>query len=79
MMINNPYDFGFPRGIAQFDALVALGRTINDRLLRQEQVSQDCFAPLATVRQLTTSTIIETGQRAAALRFGDARVMAVAA
>ena len=46
LMINNPYDFGVPRSIAQFDALVALGRTINDRLLRHEQVSQDCFVPL---------------------------------
>jgi hypothetical protein len=77
MMINNPYDFGCPRGIAHFADLVALGQTFNDRLLDQEQVSHDCFVRLETVRGLGQSTLNARGQRTSALRFGDRRVMAL--
>lgn len=77
MMINNPYDFGCPRGIKNFADLVALGQTFNDRLLDQEQVTQDCFVSLETVRQLGQSTLDAQGNRASALRFGDHRVMAL--
>jgi len=79
MMIDNPQDFGNNRGIAHFDALVALGQRFDDRLLEQEQVSQDCFVPLEEVRRLGQSTVNLKGQRASALRFGDQRVMAVMA
>ena len=51
-MINNPQDFASKRGIAQFDALVALGHTINRRLLMVEEISQDCFIALESVRRL---------------------------
>src|SRR5262249_2049367 len=74
-----PRDFDSPRGIARFDALVALGHRCNDRLLEQERLSQDCFVPLEQVRQLGRSTVDAVGQRAPALRFGDPRVMAVLA
>jgi hypothetical protein len=77
MMINNPYDFGCPRGIAHFADLVALGQTFNDRLLDHEEVPQDCFVNLETVRRLGQSTLDAQGQRASALRFGDHRVMAL--
>jgi hypothetical protein len=77
MMINNPYDFDCPRGIAHFADLVALGQTFNDRLLDQEHVAQDCFVNLETVRRLGQSTLDPQGQRASALRFGDRRVMAL--
>jgi hypothetical protein len=77
MMINNPYDFGCPRGIAHFADLVALGQTFNDRLLTQDDVNQDCFVSLETVRWLGQSTLDAHGQRASALRFGDQRVMAL--
>src|SRR5262249_31944521 len=76
-MINNPYDFGCPRGIAHFADLVALGQRFNERLLAQEQVPDDCFVGLETARSLGQSTIDSHGQRAAALRFGDRRVMAL--
>ena len=79
MMINNPRDFGRNRGLAQFDELVALGRTINQHLLEHERVSQDCFVALEQVQQVGTSTITADGQRAPALRFGDARVLALMA
>lgn len=79
MMINNPHDFGRNRGLAQFDDLVALGRTVNARLLEHERVSQDCVVGLEQVRQVGTSTITADGQRAPALRFGDDRVLALLA
>lgn len=78
-MINNPRDFGSPRGIAHFDALVALGHALNERLLAQERLSQDCFVPLEAVRPLGQSTVDAQGRRAPAVRFGDPRVMAVLA
>jgi hypothetical protein len=77
MMINNPYDFACPRGIAHFADLVTLGQRFNDRLLDREQVSHDCFVSLEAVRQLGQSTVDAQGQRASALRFGDQRVMAL--
>jgi hypothetical protein len=77
MMINNPYDFGYPRGIAHFADLVALGQGFNDRLLDQGQLTQDCFVSLETVRRLGQSTLDAHGRRASALRFGDQRVMAL--
>lgn len=79
LMINNPQDFGSKRGLMHFDALVALGRTLTQRLLEHEQVSQDCFVSLAEVRRLGQSTVDAHGQRASALRFGDERVMALMA
>ena len=77
MMINNPHDFAFNRGITNFGDLVTLGQTCNDRLLDQEQVTQDCFVGLETIRCVGESTLGPQGQRASALRFGDHRVMAL--
>jgi hypothetical protein len=57
--------------------LVELGRHFNDRLLEQEQISQDCFLSLQQIRELSQSTLREDGQRASALRFADPRLMAV--
>ncbi len=76
-MINNAQDFGSNRGIAHFDALVALGHTLNERLLAQERLSQDCYIPLERVRTLGQPTVAADGQRASALRFGDERAMAL--
>ena len=76
-MINNTQDFGIPRGIAQFGRLFELGLETNRRLLEQERLSQDCFVPLENVRDLTRSTVSEKGERAAALRFGETRSMAL--
>lgn len=78
-VINNPQDFGSPRGLGHFDALVALGHTLNRRLLALERLSQDRFVPLDTGRPLGQSTVDPQGQRAPALRCGDPRVRAVLA
>ncbi len=77
MMFNNTQDFGFTRGLRNFTALVDLGRQFNRRLLDQEQLSEDCFVSLDTLRRLGQSTLTDQGQRASALRFGDPRPMAV--
>lgn len=79
MMFNNPYDFGIPRSLSHFDRLWSLGRQINQRLLAQEAISQDCFLPWDEVRQLQQSTLTADGQRAAALHFAQPRVMALLA
>ena len=42
-----------------------------------DHVTDDCFVSLETTRSLGQSTIDSHGQRAAALRFGDRRVMAL--
>jgi hypothetical protein len=76
MMFNNPYDFNCQRSLSNFDQLWQLGRQINQRLLEQETISQDCFLPWDEVRQLQQSTITESGQRASALHFTQPRVMA---
>ena len=76
-MINNPYDFGFIRNLSQFSYLFQLGRQINNRLLEQEYISQDCFLPLDEVRHLNKSTVLDDGQRASSLGFGDPRVMSL--
>ncbi len=79
MMFNNPYDFDCQRGLSNFDRLWQLGRQINQRLLEQESVSQDCFSPWDEVRQVQQSTVTEDGQRASALHFGNPRVVALLA
>lgn len=76
MMFNNPYDFDCPRSLVHFDQLWQLGRQINQRLLAQETISQDCFLPWDEVRQLQQSTMTADGQRASALHFAQPRVMA---
>jgi len=76
MMINNPYDFGCKRSLSQFSYLFQLGLQINNRLLDQQHVSQDCFLPLDEVHYLSQSTV-KNGQRASALRFADPRVMSL--
>jgi len=77
MVFNNTQDFGLPRGLKNFARLVEMGHHFNERLLAQEQISQDCFLSLQEMRQLGQSSLTQDGQRAAALRFADPRPMAV--
>jgi hypothetical protein len=46
MVFNNTLDFGILRGVQHFAELVQLGYHFNVRLLKQEQISQDCFLSL---------------------------------
>jgi hypothetical protein len=77
MVFNNTLDFGILRGLQHFAELIQLGYHFNERLLEQEQISQDCFLPLQEMRKLSQSSLMEDGQRASALRFADPRIMAV--
>lgn len=77
MVFNNMLDFGVLRGLKNFARLVEVGYHFNDRLLEQEQISQDCFLSLQEMRELSQSTLMEDGQRASALRFAYPRIMAV--
>jgi hypothetical protein len=77
MMFNNTQDFGLTRGLKNFGTLFELGRHFNNNLLKQEQISQDCFLPLEVVEALGRSTVLENGQRASALRFAEPRAMAI--
>lgn len=77
MVFNNTQDFGILRGLKNFARLVEMGYHFNDRLLEQEQISQDCFLSLQQMRELGQSTLLNNGQRASAVRFADPRLMAV--
>jgi hypothetical protein len=77
MVFNNTQDFGIPRGLKNFARLVEMGSHFNNRLLEQEQISQDCFLSLQEMRNVGQSSLMEDGQRASALRFADPRTMAV--
>jgi hypothetical protein len=77
MVFNNTQDFGIQRGLKNFARLVEMGYHFNDRLLEQEQISQDCFLSIQEMRKLTQSSLMADGQRASALHFADPRTMAV--
>jgi hypothetical protein len=74
--INDPTDFAVRKGLASLDQLRTIGDTINQKLLEVERVSHSCALDQAVLDRLQQPTV-EAGQRAAALRFGDPRVMAL--
>jgi hypothetical protein len=76
-VFNNTQDFGILRGLKNFTTLFELGRHFNDRLLEQEQISQDSLLYLQEMCKLVQSTLTENGQRASALHFGNPRAMAL--
>ncbi len=77
MMFNNTQDFDLARGLHNFTHLFEMGCNFNRQLLAQEQLGEDCFVPLREVRQLGQSILLDNGQRASALRFGEPRAMAL--
>lgn len=74
--INNTYDFRIGRSLKNLDKLKEAGFAINRRLLEAQQLSHDCTVGENTFRTLQ-SPVIDKAQRAAALRFGDPRVLAL--
>jgi hypothetical protein len=76
--INNTYDFGVGRRLKNLPALREIGFAANRRVLEVQKISHDCnvgadaFAALQQPKEVA-------GQRASALRFGDARVQALLA
>jgi hypothetical protein len=74
--INNTHDFGVGRSLTNLPALRAIGFNANRRLLEVETLSQDCTLAEGVFDQVTHPQICND-QRAAGLRFDDARVIAL--
>jgi hypothetical protein len=74
--INDTYDFDINRGLANLPALREIGFAANRRLLRVEYLSHDSLIGDDHLDALTQPVVVDT-QRAAALRVGDRRVLAL--
>jgi hypothetical protein len=74
--INNTYDFEIGRALRNLPALREIGFAANRRLLRVEYLSHDCLVGDDHLDALTQPVVVDT-QRAAALRVGDRRVLAL--
>lgn len=74
--INNTYDFEIGRALRNLPALREVGFAANRRLLRVEYLSHDCRIGDDHLDALTQPIVVDT-QRAAALRLGDHRVLAL--
>jgi hypothetical protein len=74
--INDPRDFGIKRSLKHFDYLRSIGRQINRRLLRLEEVAHDCGLKPDQLRHVVLPSVHE-GKRASGLRFGERRAMAL--
>jgi hypothetical protein len=74
--INDTYDFAIGRALHNLPALREIGFAANRRLLRVEYLSHDCLIGDDHLDALTQPVVVDT-QRAAALRLGDRRVLAL--
>jgi hypothetical protein len=74
--INNTYDFEIGRALRNLPALREIGFAANRRLLRVEYLSHDCLIGDVHLDTLTHPIVVAT-HRAAALRLGDRRVLAL--
>jgi hypothetical protein len=74
--INDTRDFGVGRLLKNLAELRRIGFAANRRLLEIEQISHDCALGDDAFQHLQKPRQIE-GQRASALRFGDANAQAV--
>ena len=75
-VINNSYDFDIGRLLKNLDDLQKIGFAANRRLLRVQRLSHDCPLGAEVFDDLHRPAVVDD-MRAAALRFGDARVQAV--
>jgi hypothetical protein len=74
--INNTRDFGIGKRLQNLPDLRKIGFTANRRLLDVETVSHDCSIGEDAFARVVHPVEVD-GQRASALRFGDARVQAL--
>jgi hypothetical protein len=74
--VNDPEDFNVRKGLTNLPHLRRIGQQVNAKLLDMERVGQNCALSQQALDRLDKPTI-EKGQRTPALRFGDARVMAL--
>ena len=76
--INDTYDFGVGRRLHNLPQLRQIAFAANRRVLEVETISHDCNLGADVFDQMQRPIQVE-GQRASALRFGDARVQALLA
>ena len=74
--INDTHDFAIGRALTNLSALRKVGFQANRRLLDVQRLSHDCAIGEVTVDRVHRPVIVD-GQRAAALRFLDPRVLAL--
>jgi hypothetical protein len=74
--INNTRDFGIGKHLSNLPALRAIGFQANRRLLDVQTVSHDCAIGEDAFDHVSQPIEVD-GQRASALRFGDARTQAL--
>ena len=74
--INDTRDFAIGKRLHNLPALREVGFGANRRLLDVQTISQDCAVGEEVFRQLTQPCEVD-GQRASALRYGDATVLAL--
>jgi hypothetical protein len=76
--INQTRDFGVGRKLANLPALREIGCKANQRMLEIEKISHDCLIGEAEFEKIVRPAVVEN-QRAAGLKFGDPRAMALLA
>jgi hypothetical protein len=74
--INNTYDFGIGKRLKNLPELREIGFTANRRLLNVQRLSHDCTIGSDSFSSVI-QPIVKDGRRAAGLKFGDPRVMAL--
>jgi hypothetical protein len=74
--INETRDFGLGKRLENLPALRAIGFAANRRVIEVERLSQDCQLAESVFDQVNSPQLVD-GQRAAALPFGNPRVMAL--
>lgn len=74
--INDTRDFNIGRRVSNLPQLKQIGFAANRRLLDVQRLSHDCAIGEQRFQQLQAPAVCNT-QRAAALRFGDRRVLAL--
>ncbi|HSH61946.1 MAG TPA: hypothetical protein VK988_20315, partial [Acidimicrobiales bacterium] len=76
-VVNSPTDLGVQRRLHNLAELVTKAKAANRRLLDILRAGQGCAIETALFERISQPSL-EEGQRTAALRFGDPRVMALA-
>ena len=76
-VVNDPTDLGCQRRLHNLPELQARARAANTRLLTLQRVGQGCAISTALFERIALPS--QEGQRTGALRFGEPRVMALAA
>ncbi len=75
--INDTHDLGLGRSLPNMPELLRKVRAVNERMLAALGERAVPLAPAAAIERVVLPTRTERGARAAALRFGDPRVMAI--